>query len=84
MLVNGDCEVLKGQCRRSQAGLWYHGAEEFREAFLWLTAEENGPQARALAANGRRYVEQTYRWQGIIEKYGRALAEVSGSDPQPG
>jgi glycosyltransferase involved in cell wall biosynthesis len=32
VLVNGRCEVLVGQCRRSHGGLWYTNNEEFQVA----------------------------------------------------
>ena len=33
VLVNGDCAVLRGQCIRSNGGLWYSSYAEFQEAF---------------------------------------------------
>ena len=32
VLVNGKCEVLRGQSRRANAGLYYTSYDEFREA----------------------------------------------------
>jgi glycosyltransferase involved in cell wall biosynthesis len=68
-LVNGASDVLKGQCRRSDAGLWYQGPEEFREAFSYLTDPANEGVRRALGENGRRYVERNHRWDRVIDKY---------------
>jgi glycosyltransferase involved in cell wall biosynthesis len=82
VLVNGDCEVLKNHCRRSQAGLWYQGPDEFREAFLWLSAPENAPQRRSMVENGRRYVERGYRWNCIVEKYREAGEPILRGDAQ--
>ena len=41
VLANGRCDVLKGQCIRSNAGLYYERYEEFAEALYSL--ESNGP-----------------------------------------
>ena len=45
VLANGRCDVLKGQCIRSNAGLYYESYEEFVEALYSL--ESNGPLQRA-------------------------------------
>lgn len=29
-LVNGKCNVLAGQCKRSNGGLWYQNIEKFK------------------------------------------------------
>ena len=79
VLVNGRCAVLKGQCRRSQGGLWYENRYEFEEALSLLLADPTLRQR--LAANGRRYVEANYSWERIERKYqeiaGKALPEAT-------
>lgn len=80
VLVNGRCAVLKGQCRRSQGGLWYENRYEFEEALSLLLAD---PALRQrLAADGRRYVEANYCWDSIEQRYreivARALPETVG------
>lgn len=68
VLVNGGCEVLVGQTRRAQGGLWYEDADEFAAALERLldpaVADALGRQGRAFAAEwasweriGRTYVE---------------------------
>ena len=67
VLVNGKCEVLRGQCRRANAGLYYTSYEEFREALALL---ESNPSLRAgLGRNGRLYFDQHYTWPIIEQKY---------------
>jgi glycosyltransferase involved in cell wall biosynthesis len=34
VLANGACDVLKGQCIRSNAGLYYESYQEFAETLL--------------------------------------------------
>jgi glycosyltransferase involved in cell wall biosynthesis len=67
VLVNGQCEVLKGQCIRSNAGLWYENYEEFSECLNLLLANE---QLRVqLGYNGRGFMDLNYSWGKIEMKY---------------
>jgi glycosyltransferase involved in cell wall biosynthesis len=67
VLANARCEVLLGQCRRSNGGLYYDGYREFREALRRLLASER--LRRALGESGRRYYEANYTWDTIERKY---------------
>ncbi len=81
VLVNGKCEVLRGQCLRSQGGLYYAGADEFIEALDYLISR---PELRQrLGENGRRYVAANYAWEVIEEKYLRLLASLAGQGSTP-
>jgi glycosyltransferase involved in cell wall biosynthesis len=67
VLANARAEVLRGQCRRAQAGLYYATEDEFHEALALLEAQ---PGLRAaLGENGRRYFEANYAWDVIERKY---------------
>lgn len=67
VLANGRCDVLKGQCLRSNAGLFYENYEEFEEALYLLlsSAELRG----AMGRNGRQYFNGHYTWEIIEQKY---------------
>jgi glycosyltransferase involved in cell wall biosynthesis len=67
VLANGRCDVLKGQCIRSGAGLYYESYEEFAEALYAL--ESNGPLHARLGRNGREYFRTHYAWPVIERKY---------------
>jgi glycosyltransferase involved in cell wall biosynthesis len=67
VLANGRCDVLKGQCIRSNAGLYYERYEEFAEALYSL--ESNGPLHSRLGRNGREYFRRHYAWPVIERKY---------------
>jgi len=67
VLANGRCDVLKGQCIRSGAGLYYERYEEFAETLYAL--ESNGPLNARLGRNGRDYFTQHYTWPVIEGKY---------------
>ena len=92
VLANGKCEVLRGQCVRSQAGLYYETGAEFVETLRAIV----GSRAlnAAFSANGRRFFQQHYAWPVIEQKYLDILAQlqeenargVSGRrmEPEPG
>ena len=67
VLANGRCDVLKGQCIRSGAGLYYERYEEFAETLYSL--ESNGPLHARLGQNGREYFARHYAWPVIEGKY---------------
>jgi glycosyltransferase involved in cell wall biosynthesis len=77
VLANGRCDVLKGQCLRSNAGLFYESYEEFAETLYAL--ESNGPLHARLGANGRDYFATHYAWPVIERKYLEMFARLSTS-----
>lgn len=78
VLANGRCEVLAGQCIRSNAGLYYETYAEFVEALRAVTG--NPPLAAALGGNGRRFYRQHYDWPVIEGKYLDMLARLEAAD----
>lgn len=67
VLANARCEVLQGQCLRSNAGLFYANFLEFREGLNLLMSS---PELRAaMGRNGRKYFEENYTWDVIEKKY---------------
>jgi glycosyltransferase involved in cell wall biosynthesis len=67
VLVNGTCDVLVGQCKRANGGLWYESFDEF-EACLSLLVR-NPDLRRKLGESGKRFVTGCYSWDRIEEKY---------------
>lgn len=67
VLANARCEVLQGQCRRSNGGLYYSNYPEFKEGLKLLLASDR--LRRALGESGRRYFEANYTWDIIEGKY---------------
>jgi glycosyltransferase involved in cell wall biosynthesis len=76
VLVNGDCEVLRGQVLRSDGGLYYRRYEEFAAAMDVLLGKPG--LADRLGAQGQAYFRENYAWERIMEKYERLLARVAG------
>jgi hypothetical protein len=67
VLANGRCDVLRGQCIRSNGGLYYDSYDEFAEALYAL--EATGPLNAILGRNGREYCRQHYAWPVVERKY---------------
>jgi len=67
VLANAQCEVLKGQCQRSQAGLYYQNYAEFRAAFRLLL--QSARLREAMGKNGEKFFRDNYTWEVIENKY---------------
>jgi glycosyltransferase involved in cell wall biosynthesis len=74
-LVNGRCEVLKGQCLRSNGGLVYHNYDEFSENIRYLLAHPS--IGDRIGRQGNAYYRKYYSWPVIEEKYENLLRHVS-------
>ncbi len=66
VLVSGQCEVLKGHCIRSNAGLYFNNYPEFAATLNYLLEHE--PQYEVMRRNGKKYVQENYQWDVIIQK----------------
>ncbi|HYM24115.1 MAG TPA: glycosyltransferase [Vicinamibacterales bacterium] len=88
VVANGRCDVLRGQCVRSNAGLYYDNGAEFMETLS--TIERNRWLANALGRNGRQFFREHYDWPVIERKYLDMIARLQRStapapaDPVPG
>ena len=80
VLANAGCDVLVGQCRRSNAGLYYEDALDFGAALDRLLDDRQ--LADRLGHNGRNYFERHYSWPVIERKY-EEMFEKLASEPAP-
>lgn len=76
-LVQGHCEVLAGQARRSGGAVPYQGFAQF-EAALDRLLEDDDLRAE-LGAAGRAYVEEWYRWDRVLDRYEGLLGLAASS-----
>lgn len=76
VIVNGQCEVLKGHCERSRAGFAYlndaQAIEEIRE--LEMEKERSEMSLRA-----KKYIEENYSWSGVAEKLENLFLELQSN-----
>jgi glycosyltransferase involved in cell wall biosynthesis len=83
-LVQGYCDVLAGQCRRSGGGIPYRGFAEFDAALEMLLGD--APLRDRLGRAGRRHVEERYDWDRVLERYEALLESTrisTGSRTRP-
>jgi len=79
-LVQGRCDVLAGQVRRSGGGLSYSSYAEFDAALSRLLGD---PALRSqMGESGRRYTVENYSWDSLLTKYERFLGSVIESRRQ--
>jgi glycosyltransferase involved in cell wall biosynthesis len=80
VVANARCDVLLGQCLRSNGGLYYRDAAEF--AGVLDAILENRTLAATLGRSGREYFVRHYAWPVIERKYlemfARLDAETAG------
>ena len=75
-LVQGRCDVLDGQARRSAGAVPYRGYAEFEAAVDLVTSDAE--LASGLGRAGRRYVEENLSWDVVLGRYEALLDRVAG------
>jgi glycosyltransferase involved in cell wall biosynthesis len=63
-------------CSKANAGLYYENRDEFVECLQLLASESSLRQK--LGNNGRRYIEEHYRWDGVVMRLERLLGRIRG------
>lgn len=71
VLVNEECEVLKGHCLKSNGGLFYTGVTEFEYCLDRLL--EDRELCTAMGENGRDYVDNNYKWDVVVSKMDKLI-----------
>lgn len=66
VLVNGNCQVLKEHCLRSNGGLWYDDDKMFFDAIDWF--ENNKELAVGMGKNGKKYFDENYSKEIVMNK----------------
>jgi glycosyltransferase involved in cell wall biosynthesis len=79
VVANARCDVLLGQCLRSNGGLYYSNEAEFAGVLDRILGDRG--LAAALGQNGREYFESNYSWPVIERKYLDMLAQLSLNPP---
>ena len=66
VLVNGECEVLKGHCTKSNGALYYMNYFEFEGCLNYCL--NNIEQVDMMKENARLYVDENYQWDVIVKR----------------
>ncbi len=73
-IVNGNCEVLKGHCKKSGAGVYYQNYDEFEAAFSNIF--ENMVEYGRMSEDAKHYVEKNYKWNVVEQKLQRIVDDL--------
>jgi glycosyltransferase involved in cell wall biosynthesis len=79
VIANARCDVLLGQCLRSNGGLYYANDSEFAGVLDRVLGDRG--LAAALGRNGRDFFERNYSWPVIERKYLDMFAQLSSNVP---
>ncbi len=71
VIVNGQCEVLKGHCVKSGGGVFYMGYGGFLDGMGRLY----GKDYEKLCRNAKEYIQEYFTWEKILDKVG-AMIEI--------
>jgi glycosyltransferase involved in cell wall biosynthesis len=74
VIVDARSPVLSSMAARAGAGLAYRSWMEFAEIAELLIAD--GGLGDRLGRAGERFVQATYTWPAVVEKYRDLFAEV--------
>jgi glycosyltransferase involved in cell wall biosynthesis len=74
-IVQGRCDVLRGQVKRSGGGVPYRSFAEFAESTSYLLG--HGDVRRAMGEAGRQYVLDNYDWDVVIAGYEDFIARTA-------
>lgn len=74
VLVNGECAVLRGQCIRSNAGLYYSNYLEFEYAMNYILKHEDA--YNEMCENGLQFVKKNYDWNAVVNNVRSLIEEL--------
>lgn len=74
VLVNGRCAVLKGQCIRSNAGLYYTDYFEFEAGLNYILSHKEAYQQ--MCDNGYKFVKDNYNWDKVVADISSLIEEL--------
>lgn len=70
-LVSSQSEVLRWQCARSGAGLWWRGYPDFEEELMCLLSDRD--LRDRMGRQGRDFVRSEYAWEAVDRRLFEAL-----------
>ncbi len=76
VLVSGACDVTKNFVVRSGGGLYFDNYSEFVGVLDYY--KDNPDKAAEMAEAGKRYVQDNFSWDKVIEKYVGLIDSISG------
>lgn len=77
-IVNGECDVLKGHCIRSNGAVYYKGYKEFKAKLDELSGYGNMAY-EDISRRARKYVEENYQWKVVEDRICRMIDSLPTS-----
>ena len=74
VLVNGYSPVLREQCIRSNAGLYYSNYTEFEAEMEYLLTHPN--EYRKMGEDGLKFVQENYNWNVVLDNIKGLIEEI--------
>jgi len=74
VITNEFSFVVKSMCERSNGGLYYANKEDFAEVVHFIIKNEE--VSSKLGENGKRFVDNYYTWEKVIQKYLKTIEFV--------
>lgn len=72
VIVNGQCEVLKGHCVKSGGGIYYTKYDEFLSGMERISGNEYD----RLGKNALMYIEKHYTWASILNRVTQLFNQI--------
>lgn len=76
VMVNGACNVLKSHCLKSNGALWFTNCQEFEKVIDFYEDIENTDKIKRMVQNSKKYVDENYQWNKIINKLSVLIERV--------
>lgn len=75
VICNGKCDVLKGHCKRSGAGIAYEDYRQFEAAINRVINEIGSDEdlCRIIRNNAMEYVRNNYTWDIIMKRFNEVI-----------
>lgn len=74
VIVNGACEVLKGHCLKSNAGLYYMNYFEFEGILDYVFSHDS--EYEIMRRNAQEYIRKNYEWDVIMRKFRKIIDNI--------
>lgn len=74
VLVHAGCNVTQNFVKESNGGLYFRNYFEFEATVDYIV--QHPEQAKTMALQGKKYVQENFDWDVMIEKYKKYFAEL--------
>lgn len=73
-IVNGESDVLRGHCTKSNGAFYYYNYWEFQSELNYVLTHDK--EVALMTENAKEYVENNYRWTVLIDRLKRLINQI--------